>query len=101
VWRVGERVRVYRTQHGGGVVTEFDDEAVVSEHTDARDYNVAYYVRLLRTSFAARLVTAFTPSDFDTVFADAEQLSLFVSAIADMRTLLCESDAGRNLFRQP
>ncbi len=100
-WQAGERVRVYRTQQGGGVVTEFDDEAVVSEQTDARDYDVAYYVRLLRKSFAARLVTAFTPSDFDTVFADAQQLVLFAPAIGEMRTLLSESDASHDLFRQP
>ena len=99
-WRPGERVRVYRTKHGGGVVTEFDDEAIVSENADARDYDIAYYVKLLRTSFAERLVTAFTPSDFDTVFADAQQLSLFGSAITDIRTLLRTSDTSRNLFRQ-
>ena len=87
-WRVGERVHVYRTKHGGGVVTEFDDEAVVSEQTDARDYDVPYYVRLLRTSFAERLITAFTPSDFATVFADTQQLPLFVSALDDIRTVL-------------
>jgi DNA polymerase I len=88
-WSIGERVRVYRTRTGaGGVVADADDEAAVTELADRRDYDVDHYVRVLRDTFAARLVRAFTPDDFAAVFADPDQLSLFSPSLAAMRTIL-------------
>ena len=49
-----------------------------------------YYVRLLRTTYAARLARAFSPEDFAAVFADADQLSLFEPPIEAVRTVLTE-----------
>ena len=86
-WRVGDRVRVYRTQGGsGGVVTEYDGEAVTGD--DARDYDVAHYTRLLRATFAVRLESAFSPADFATVFEEPDQLSLFATALSTIRPVL-------------
>ncbi len=88
-WTLGERVRVYRTRTGaGGVVVDTEDEAAVAELVDRRDYDTAHYVRVLRDTFAARLVRAFTPDDFAAVFADPEQLSLFSPSLATIRTIL-------------
>ena len=87
-WSAGDRVRVYRTSSGeGAVVTESDDG---DAHFDVRrrDYDVEYYVRLLRESFAVRLARAFTPHDFSIVFSDPDQPSLFAESIDGVRTVL-------------
>jgi hypothetical protein len=48
-------------------------------------------VRVLRDNFASRLERAFTPEDFDSVFADPEQPSLFARALDTVRTVLTSS----------
>jgi DNA polymerase elongation subunit (family B) len=85
-WRVGERVRVYRTQGGGCAVAAPADEAPGS--VDRRDYDVEHYARVLRDTYAARLARALTPGDFAAVFADPDQLSLFAPPTAAMRPVL-------------
>ncbi|WP_349263091.1 3'-5' exonuclease [Longimicrobium sp.] len=86
-WRVGERVRVYRTQGGaGGVVPSGEEEA--PGFVDPRDYDVDHYARLLRDTFAVRLARALSPGDFAEVFAAADQLSLFAPSTASMHTVL-------------
>ncbi len=86
-WSVGDRIRVYRTKGGSGrMVSEQDSKAAAME--DCRDYDVEYYARLLRETFAARLARAFTPTDFAIMFADPGQLSLFAPDIASIRTVL-------------
>lgn len=67
-WRVGERVRVYRTPAGWSVATE--------DH-DPRDYDVGHYVRSLRANYASRLARALTLEDAENLFADPDQPSLF------------------------
>ena len=82
-WRVGEKVRVYRTRGGGAaVVNDLGDAA------DRRDYDVDHYTRVLRDSFATRLVRAFRPDDFAVVFADPDQPSLFTPSLEAMRPVL-------------
>jgi len=90
-WSIGDRIRVYRKQNGEyGLVTSRDDG---SGDEDARDYSVDYYVRLLYTTYAQRLARAFTPLDFTTVFADADQFSIFQPPIESVRTVLTTSTA--------
>ena len=84
-WRVGDRVRVYRTRTGSAVAHEGTDG--VEQH-DARDYDASYYARLLRETFVARLARAFTPGDFDVVFADPDQVSLFDPPLSTIRSVL-------------
>ena len=84
-WRVGDRVRLYRTRTGSAVA--HDDADVVGQH-DARDYDVTHYARLLRDTFVARLARAFAPSDFAIVFADPDQLSLFDRSVSSIRSVL-------------
>jgi DNA polymerase elongation subunit (family B) len=87
-WSAGDRVRFYRTTAGGlGVVIEPDGDEQ-AEGTDRRDYDVDYYLHLLRHTFAARLARAFTPRDHATVFADPDQRSLFDQSLAEVRTVL-------------
>ena len=84
-WRVGERVRVYRRRNGEGGVVPPEEEAT---GIDLRDYDVAYYVRLLRDTYAERLARAFTPEDFGVVFADPQQFTLFAPDIGAIRPVL-------------
>jgi DNA polymerase elongation subunit (family B) len=88
-WTVGDRIRVYRTRSGiGGLIEESEDETVSAERADRRDYDVDHYARVLRETFAARLERAFTPADFEALFADPDQLTLFTPAVATIRTIL-------------
>lgn len=80
-WDVGDRVRVYRRQNGEGGLVE-------DGGGDPRDYDVDYYTRILRASYAQRLARAFAPVDFETVFADPDQLSIFAAPIESIRTVL-------------
>ena len=93
-WSVGDRIRVYRRQNGeGGVVDASEDESAA---TDPRDYDIEYYVRLLRTTYAERLARAFAPGDFACLFADSDQFTLFAPPIETMRpilTMLPEDDS--------
>ena len=84
-WRVGERVRVYRRPNGEGGVASSDEDARAA---DARDYDAEYYVRLLRSTYAERMARAFTAHDFDVVFADADQLTLFAPSVLSIRPIL-------------
>jgi DNA polymerase, archaea type len=90
-WTVSDRVRVYRQRNGGcGLLEETDDGSAAPNSIDERDYDVAHYARLLRRTFASRLACAFTPADFETVFADPDQMSLFLPPIGTIRTVLQE-----------
>jgi DNA polymerase I len=99
-WATGQRVRVYRAVQGGaGLIEERDsdgDEAdgASASAADPRDYDVEHYVRVLRDSFAIRLVRAFAPDDFAAVFADPDQLSLFTPPLASIRPVLTELAAA-------
>ncbi|HWC99555.1 MAG TPA: ribonuclease H-like domain-containing protein [Candidatus Sulfopaludibacter sp.] len=79
-WSAGDRVHVYRTRGGSG--------AVVDPAHDRRDYDVEHYARLLRDTFAARLERAFDPRDFESLFANPDQLTLFDTGAASIRTIL-------------
>jgi hypothetical protein len=95
-WAVGDRIRVYRTKSGsGGVIEEAEDEAVGVESAGRRDYDIDHYARLLRETFAARLARAFAPGDYEVMFADPDQLSLFTPAIASIRTVLIAETGSR------
>ena len=61
---------------------------------DPRDYDVDYYVRLLRASYAQRLARAFTPLDFETLFADPDQLSIFAPPIESITSILTMLENG-------
>jgi DNA polymerase elongation subunit (family B) len=85
-WRVGDRIRVYRKRNGEGGIVPGTDETAPAE--PPRDYDVEYYVRLLRTTYAERLARALTPDDFAAVFADPDQYSLFAPRLDLIRATL-------------
>jgi DNA polymerase elongation subunit (family B) len=85
-WSAGDRIRVYRRKAGEAGV--YDPEETWTDATDPRDYDVEYYVRQLRETFAARLARALKPADFDAVFADPDQVSLFPPDFEAMRPIL-------------
>ncbi|WP_171817773.1 DNA polymerase domain-containing protein [Pyxidicoccus fallax] len=88
-WALGERVRVYRAVGGrAGLLPDPEDDAEGVPGSDARDYDVEYYVRLLKDTFAARLVRALKPEDFATVFDDPGQPSLFAPLLTNARPVL-------------
>jgi DNA polymerase elongation subunit (family B) len=97
-WTVGERVRVYRGTRGRSCLfvesADADDApdapGVAGSATagDPRDYDVEHYVRVLRDTYAARLVRAVTAEDFATIFADPDQPSLFARSLRDARPIL-------------
>jgi DNA polymerase elongation subunit (family B) len=89
-WSVGDRVRVYRTQSGAGGTMEEGEDGSAGEGADARDYDVNHYARVLRETFAARLARAFSEADYEAVFADPEQMTLFGPEVETIRPVLRE-----------
>lgn len=87
-WSISDRVRVYRTANGIGGVVEERDGSGDPPPPDPRDYDAEHYLRILRETYAARLERAFTPEDFDLVFADPEQPSLWAHSLDDVRAVL-------------
>ena len=57
-------------------------------HVDERDCDVEHYARQLRLTFASGLACAFTPADYETVFAHPDQMLLFMPAVTTIRTVL-------------
>lgn len=85
-WKSGERVRIYRAP--GNRPLPLPDSPDGDIASAPRDYDSAYYVRLLRETFAARLARAFTADDFAAVFADPDQPSLFAPPVESVQPLL-------------
>jgi DNA polymerase I len=98
-WNVGDRVRVYRTTSGFGVVIEADGDED-AESGSHRDYDVDYYLHVLRDTFAARLARALAPRDFAAVFADPGQRSSPRSAPSSHPSTGCrgEGQEGRRSY---
>src|SRR5262249_17748837 len=86
-WKRGDRVRVYRAAGGAAALLVENGE---SAPTDPRNYDIPYYARLLRETFAARLERAFTPDHFATLFADPQQPSLFAPPIEAIQPTLTQ-----------
>ena len=91
-WRVGDHIRIYRMQANAagvtaGMVTLHREDSMLD---DTRNYDVEYYVALLHNTYAQRLARAFRPEDFAAVFADPDQLSLFMPSISNIAPILTE-----------
>ena len=72
--RSGQRVRYYQSRAGKRLLDE-----------QPADYDAEYYVTKLRDVYCARLARAFTPEDFQAVFADAP--GLFEPDLAAIRPI--------------
>ena len=84
-WRVGDKVRVYRTRTGWSLLMPDDD---------ARDYDVEHYVRSLRVNYATRMAKAFSTEDFVALYGDPEQPTLFTPDFATMQPILTITEGG-------
>jgi len=90
-WAPGERIRVYRATRGrAGLLPDPDtaDDRGLGADLDPRDYDVDYYLRLLRETFAARLARGLNADDFAAICAAPEQPSLFERSLASARPVL-------------
>jgi DNA polymerase, archaea type len=90
-WEVGERVRFYHAQGGRYVWLPYEpddlDDSIsgaegssgmgVSAGEERRDYDVKYYLRLLRESYLGRLKKAFREEDFKRLFREKPQPGLW------------------------
>jgi DNA polymerase, archaea type len=68
---------------------------------DPRDYDVDYYLRLLRTTFASRLASGLRAEDFAAIFADPDQLSLFRPVLSELRPILTPVPEALALLAEP
>jgi DNA polymerase I len=106
-WAIGERIRVYRTVGGeAGLFREDDaddDTSAARADTgrDLRAYDVEYYTRILRDTFAARLARALTPEAFASLFADPDQPSLFEIPVASLAPILTVLGDPTTAFARP
>jgi hypothetical protein len=108
-WSPGERILVYRAQGKRPALLlehdfDEDDGAQTAAAGALPDYDVDYYLRLLRETFAARLARALTPEHYAAVFADPTQLSLFAPSLAGARpilTVLTEATTVEDQARPP
>lgn len=93
-------MRIYRAVGGRAAVwADPDDDGGATAKqgaADLRDYDVEFYLRLLRDTFAARLARALTPEDYALVFADPEQPSLFSASLAGRRPILTRLGGARS-----
>lgn len=87
-WSAGEQVRVYRATKGRAALLREENAEATADAGDPRDYDIAYYVRLLHETFAARLTRAFTADDFAALFADPDQPSLFAPVLDEIQPVL-------------
>ena len=88
-WAPGERVRVYRATRGrAGLLLDPESELATSSAADPRDYDVDFYLRVLRETFAARLARGLAAEDFLAICADPEQPSLFERSLEQARPTL-------------
>lgn len=106
-WNPGERVRFYRARSGASVwIPEESEEAPAGQGWEAEanghnqststhptpreevvrrnDYDVEHYLRVLFTSYAARLRKAYAAGDFERLFRTDEQLGLFDQPIEEI-----------------
>jgi len=91
-WARGERIRVYRATRGrAGLLADPDAEDAhdsAAPNPDPRDYDIDFYLRVLRETFAARLERGLEPEDFLAVTSDPEQPSLFEKPLRLARPIL-------------
>jgi hypothetical protein len=88
-WSIRDRICVYRKKNGGcGLPEESEDGDVGRSKVDIRDYDIDHYARQLRQTFASRLARAFSPADYEAMFAKPDQMSLFMPAVTTIRMVL-------------
>jgi DNA polymerase elongation subunit (family B) len=113
-WRAGRRIRFYKASDGAivllpessdapfgdtGRAEDEDDRAQHAEggrrgRADARDYDVAHYLQLFRTTYVGRLRKAFTAEDFNRLFRPNGQIGLFDGPVQAIEPLWIRCGEG-------
>lgn len=110
-WRVGKRIRFYRVADGSvalipeasdgsfGDSGDDDEDRLQSDGksdnpAERRDYDVAYYLHLFRTTYVGRLRKAFTPEDFNRLFRASAQIGLFDQPVGTIEPLWIRCGEG-------
>lgn len=109
-WRVGTRIRFFRVADGsvalipdaaGSGDSGDDDEESPSQTSggtgnpaERRDYDVAYYLQLFRTTYVGRLRKAFAPEDFNRLFRASAQIGLFDQPVGTIEPLWIRCGEG-------
>jgi DNA polymerase elongation subunit (family B) len=112
-WYPGERVRFYRARgksyiwlpdenaeasvDSGWTETHGNaspDEAMPQKSNNHHNYDIEHYLRVLVSSYAARLRKAFSPGDFEQLFRLEEQQGLFDLPIESIQPLWIRCEQG-------
>ncbi len=97
-WEEEEEGAPGSVQDSGAIASVPVAKSPASESiADRRDYDVEHYLRVLVTSYAARLRKAFSPADFAQIFRQDGQAGLFDLAIEEIqpRWIRCQQDAKK------
>ncbi len=77
-WHKGERIRIYRRNHGYGILAADEGLALLEE---AKDYSVEHYLQLLTRVYAKKIERACTAAQFAQIFLSGAQELLFSSQL--------------------
>lgn len=70
------------------------DEAMPQKSNNHHNYEIEHYLRVLVSSYAARLRKAFSPGDFEQLFRLEEQQGLFDLPIESIQPLWIRCEQG-------
>ncbi len=76
-WHKGQRIRLYKRQHGYGILAADESSHPLEMATD---YHVQHYLDLLERVYAKKLERACTPAQFAQIFSSGIQEELFALA---------------------
>ena len=77
-WHKGERIRLYRRNHGYGILPA-DESANPLEL--AKDYAVGHYLSLLERVYAKKIERTCSPAQFNEIFSSGAQEALFLNKL--------------------
>ena len=89
-WQAGDLIHFYRATDG---------YRLLHPDADARDYDVPFYLRLLRETYAARLERAFSPEDCANLFGPDGQPSLFSAPLEAIHPRLLAQSVIEQVMR--
>ncbi len=102
-WRVGKRIRFYKTAEGGVALlpdaqdelsSDAEEDEVRAKPLEPRGYDVAHYLHIFHNSYVGRLRKAFTAEDFDRLFRHDAQIGLFDGPVDAVQPLWIRCGEG-------
>jgi DNA polymerase, archaea type len=77
-WHKGERIRLYRRQHGFGILPADEGSNALEQ---AKDYQVQHYLQLLDRVYVKKLERACSAAQFAQIFSNGFQAELFFNQL--------------------